>query len=142
MNIDLFVRVAMVVSVSRRPPNRPALYTGRSNKGEDELHESRGLKRTMGKIAMIERCDGEHMDNIHHRRHAYRDSAPANVKHPETHQVNTEVRNQSHNVDAIRICFFIVGVLLRGVVEPKAYCPEGRTDSPVGMAVSRWALPF
>ena len=74
MHIGRRVRVFVVLTMLRGPPQDAALGRSLCEESQAELKDARGAKGAMGEVAMIACADGEDPNQIqHHRQH---DGAP------------------------------------------------------------------
>ena len=77
----------MMMTVMRRPPQRPALYRRRPHYSEHELRGTRGAKSAVRKIAVVEPGDGKHAHRIKRHRHQHGDLADTGPDHAEATQM-------------------------------------------------------
>ena len=113
---QLGVRVAVMVAMMGRPPQRPALHAGGAKRSEQELHRPRCGEGLVRKVAVIEAGDGEHAKRIHRGGDDNRKPGRADPDHPQAGEVQADERDHSQPVDAIGPC---IGFQLAGAgVEP------------------------
>lgn len=64
--VRVFVRISgsVVLSVCGGPPDGPPLCTGGSDESPNELMYASRHERFVGKVAMVEACDGEHAHEV------------------------------------------------------------------------------
>jgi len=97
-----FVGVGVVVTMMRRPPERPALHRRRADDAKDELPHPRGLEGTVREVAVIEPGDGKHAHDIGEHGHHDGHGAPTDPDHGQTGGMDGDEGNDSGPLDPVR----------------------------------------
>jgi hypothetical protein len=84
MDIVLIIGMGMVVAMVGGPPYRTPLHGGGTKKGKYQLGRAGGLESAMGKIAVVESCDGKHAQYIKRDREGNGGWAPTHPNHAQT----------------------------------------------------------
>src|SRR5262245_12455203 len=106
MGIFFPVRIAMVISVMCRPPQRAALYRADAQQREEKLSTARSLKGAMRKITMIKASNGEHANRVQRGSDCHCGPAPADPEYAKTSNMHEEQRQVSYRHEAMRLSLF------------------------------------
>src|SRR3989338_8390302 len=66
MHVLRFIGILVVMTVLRRPPDRPFLQHGSAEKRDEKLHEARSSETPVREVPMVPRGDHEHTGPIQH----------------------------------------------------------------------------
>jgi len=124
VQIARLVRVAVVVAMVRRPPQRAALNAARTEQPEQELHRSRGSEGLVREIAVVEAGDREHPQRVQRKRHDDGEPRYADEEHAEAGDMQADEGQYARPVDAPCVCG--INRVYCGGVEP---AHEGRPQT-------------
>ena len=113
--IGWLIRVTVMMSVVRCPPERTTLDSRSSQHSKDKLTPTRGLKGSMGEVAMVKPSDGEHTDEIEGDSCYYRCPAPSDPENAEARDMHCKERYDAKPIRSWWFCLVEVFCIHPGV---------------------------
>ncbi len=93
MHVFRIIGMDMVMTVVRGPPEWAALHGGGTDQGKQELDRSRGAKRLVGEIAVIEAGNREHSEQIEAEGDRHGDRTDTHPEYGQTGEVHGDKGN-------------------------------------------------
>ena len=101
MDILFLVRVLMVMPMHGSPPEGAPLNCRAGAYGEEELRHTRGAKRAMREVTVIECCDRKDAREVEDDGSNHRCKAPPGEKDAETSDVQHNERDAPGKIDSV-----------------------------------------
>ncbi len=95
------VGMRVMMAMMSGPPHGPPLHGRGAEHAEDELADARSLERAMREVAVVERRDGEHAQQVEHDSSYDSHRAPPHPDHGEAHEMHDDERQNASPVDSL-----------------------------------------